>query len=264
MSFSTSDFVGKKVYITSEESDDEIVVEGIGRLHYFIFKNFKCVGFFIKLPDVAMMFSRRDLFCHISSFSFFDRKIIVDSDFKNRSKKALKDFNIDLKTTVILDGQKVVTDSGEEVGFIENVVIDEDGSIKTFSVESGATSKALLGVRNLEGKFLKGYKSINEVKMMRANGAKNEGGGAIVVDDGALDIALTGGIAEKAAKKSVDITQRAKEYGQKASQASSPLREKAKDKMSQGGQVALEKLKESKQGIEGFASEFKKSFNGDK
>lgn len=261
MSFSTSEFIGKKVFLTKEEVDNEIHVESFGRLHYFIFQNFHCVGFFIKLPDVAMMFSRRDVFCHISSFSFADKKILLDKDFKSKSRIALEEDDIDLKTSVVIDGQKVVTASGEEIGFIENVQIDDFGKIQTIDVGSGATSNVLLGTRQLPMNLLKGYKNLNQAKIMRRAGSTNESDAAVIVDDEASNIALVGGFAEVAAKKSVAITQTAKECGQKAKEASSPILKKRRVRLKKVERSHLISLKKAKRGLSDLLLNSKKNYS---
>ena len=260
----TSEWIGKSAYITTDDDGSEISVKSLGRIHFFVFEGLSCIGALIKRPDVAYMFRRKDLFTSLNTFEIIDNTFILRGDFEKTSNAFLRENNIKLNTTVIWDGMNVKTRSGEMLGCVDTVCIDENsGEIDYIKVSNGATSGALLGSRVLSREYLVGFNSGEGARLL-TNGASDEESSAhVLVKDEAASVELSGGAAEKAAVASVKAQA-------KASKAARDIKEKvqpaldagkgaARKAASTGGDVASRKFKETKDGVIGFKDEFLKA-----
>lgn len=264
----TSEWVGKPAYIKTSEDDSEIAVKMVGRVHFFAFEQQTCVGVFIKRPDVAMMFRRKDLFAAISTFEIVDNTLILDGDFEKKSKEYLSNNKIKLDLTLIWDGMEVVSQSGGNIGSVDGVCVDESsGKIDHIDVSAGATSNVLLGQRKIDTELLVGFVQGGGARLMKAGTALECQSGCILVKDEALQIPLEGGVAQKAAVASVKAQVAAKQTANKVREKSGPAYQKTKETAGKlakdGAKVAGKKYEETKQGLLGFKSEFLKAYKNE-
>lgn len=265
MNINSADWIGKKIFVETEEDDEQVCVNQIGRIHFFVFDGLSFVGVLIKRPDVAMMFRRKDIFVSCGNFYIADDTFIVKADYDSKSKKFLRDRQIKLDCTVVWDGMDVKTQSGEFLGAVDCVSFDTDtAEVDSILVSAGATSNALLGKREIPKSLLCGF-SDGGVKLVRATDASSDTSGFILVSDEAKDIPLSGGAVTAAAKTSVAASVAAKKAAHDFSESAKPKIENAKvaagDLSVKAASAVGKKYEESKLGILGFGREFKNALN---
>ena len=297
MSFSTADYFGRQVYLTTDETDDCVTVKKIGRLHHFIFTQNKCVGVLVKRPDVALMFHRKDIFAPLAAINFQTRTIILDADYEKQGNEFLKQSKIKLTQTFVYDGMTVQCESGRVLGCIDSVVCSSGGQISSIQISDGATSDKLLGLRTLPAELLIGMKSgTGAARLVSTDGGEDEGVGVFVVKDEAENVKLKGGATQKLAVGTIKAKNKAAETAVKAKDKAMPMVSKGKDKavdlakkgaakakekatpVLEGGKDAAVDLAEEgamrvkekaerdteefKKGFSGFKEEFKKAYSG--
>ena len=298
MSFSTSEYIGRQAYLTTSETDDCVTVKKMGRLHYFIFSQNKCVGVLVKRPDVALMFRRKDVFAPLKAINFQSKTIILDSDYEKQGNDFLKGSKIKLTQTFVYDGMTVQCENGTKLGCIDSVMCDSKGRISSIQVSDGATSDKLLGFRTVPAELLVGMKNgTGAVRLVSTDGDDDEGVGVFVVKDEAEEIKFKGGATQKLAVSTIKAKNKAVKTAGKAKDAAMPMVAKGKDKAvdlakkgaskakekatpvleggkdaavdlaEEGVQRAKEKAErdteEFKKGFKGFKEEFKKAYKGD-
>ena len=260
MSFSTSEYVGRQAYLTTDETDEEVTVKKIGRVHFFVFSKNECVGVFVKRPDVVMMVRRKDIFAPLSSINFQKKSIILDANYEKRGKAFLKERNIKLSQTFVYDGMCVEAEGGKSLGTIDNVVCDANGKVLSVEVSDGVASDKLLGTRTVPAELLVGMKvGTGGARLVSTSDNADEGCGVFVVKEEAASIKFAGGAAEKAAVTSAKVATQVKE---KAVPAISKGKDVSKDLAKKGVKTAGKNFETTKKGILGFKDEFKKAYSG--
>ena len=298
MSFSTTDYIGRQAYVTTQETDEAVTVKKFGRVHHFIFKENKCVGVLVKRPDVACMFRRKDVFAPLSAVNFQSKTIILDANYEAQATDFLKKNKVKLSQTFVYDGMAVQCESGEALGCIDSVVCDAKGVVASILVSDGATSDKLLGLRAVPAELLVGMKSgTGAARLVSTDGGEDEGVGVFVVKDEAQEIKFKGGATQKLAVNTIKAKNKAAETAVKAKDAAMPMVAKGKDKAvdlakkgaakakekatpvleggkdaatdlaQEGVQRAKEKAErdtaEFKKGFKGFKEEFKRAYSGE-
>lgn len=269
MSFSTAELLNRQALVTTDETDDEVVVEKVGRVHFFVFAKNRCIGLLVKRPDAALMFRRKDLFAPIQSCYFQDKAVIIDKDYEEVGKKFLKDNNLSLAKTFVWDGMDVFTQSGTKLGSVNTVECKNNGEVIKLHVTNGATADALLGRREIPAELVLGMKQgTGGARLMSTDKSHEyEGEGALLVKDEAQKISLEGGAAEKAAVGTVMAKKKATQAAEFVKENAAPTAEKAKEvatkAASEGTRAVGKKYDEVKTGIFGFKDEFMKSFKGE-
>lgn len=298
MSFSTSEYLGRQAFLTTDETENCVTVQKIGRVHYFVFSGKKCVGVLVKRPDVALMFRRKDIFAPIASINFQTKSIILNSDYEKQGNNFLKQNNIKLAQTFVYDGMTVQCENGTTLGCIDSVVCDAAGSILSIQVSDGAASDKLLGLRTFSAELLVGMKKgTGAARLVSMEDGENEGVGVFVVKDEAQGVTFRGGAAQKLAVGTVKAKNKAAETAVKAKDKAMPMVIKGKDKAADiakkgaakarekatpimedgmgttadfaesGVQVVKDKAgrdtEEIKKGFQGFREEFKKAYSGE-
>ena len=270
MSFSTADYLGRQVYLTTDETDDCVTVKKIGRLHHFIFSKNKCVGVLVKRPDAALMFHRKDLFAPLKAINFQTKSIILDADYEKQGNVFLKQSKIKLTQTFVYDGMTVQCESGRDLGCIDAVICEPDGKILNIQISDGATSDKLLGLRTLPAELLLGMKSgTGAARLVSTDGGEDEGVGVFVVKDEAENIKLKGGATQKLAVGTVKAKNKAADVAVKAKDKAMPVVSKVKDKAPEFAGEGVHRAKkkaehdteEFKKGFLGFKEEFKRAYS---
>jgi uncharacterized protein YrrD len=274
--FSTSRYIGKQAYLTTDETDEELTVKKIGRVHHFVFDKKVCIGVLIKRPDVAMMFRRKDIFASLSSLTFQSGTVILDADYEDKANEFLKKKKINLAHTFVYDGMTVNCENGKELGTVDSITCNSSGKIEELKISDGAMSDALLGVRNVPGEYVIGVKAgTGTARLVSTEGDGEEDFGVLVVNDDAGEVTFAGGASEKLAAGSVVAKKKAGEYAGKLKEKATPALEKGKEKAidlgkkgaQKGKEKATEKakrdLESTKKGFIGFKDEFKKAYKGD-
>lgn len=271
MVFSTYRSINKPVFIATGETDDEIVVKKAGRIHFFAFDlENRCVGIFVKRPDVALMFQRHDLFAPLSACSFNDEGVILDSNYKMITNDLKKD-GLDPKLALVLDGMYVFTENGEQIGIVDDINCDvKSGAIENIVVSGGGVADCLLGKCVLDASLIIGVKTgSGSTKLMTTDDKSDTGLGALIVKEESKLIKADGGLVKKVAISSVKAKNKTSQVVGSVKDRTSPrvnfAKEKAGSYAKKGKKVAIKTISDTKKGIVGFKDEFLKEYqNKDK
>lgn len=178
--FFTKDASKQRIFIYSKKNR----LKKYGAIRRVIFHPAKAqaVGVVVKRPDLLLMFKRKERFVAFDRLEEVERGYCVVDKQDSWDEAACKRLGVKFDECIIWDYMPVRTLSGQELGQISNVAIDE----KTFwvdhiDVSSGSVNRAILGSSDIPVKFIRGYSQ-----------------GAIVVSDEVGEVEESGGAAAKA------------------------------------------------------------------
>ena len=208
--------------ITTDELTGVRVIGGkkgtkrIGKVRRFVFhpKEKRVVGFVVKRPDLLWMFRRKDLFVAVSGYEIEDGRIVVSNDPAATNRAACKALGVDWDACVLWVGLPVMTEDGDALGVVGSVTFDrKTGAVDSITTDSGATANALLGKREIPANLVKGFRRGMGAALAQtgAEGKESEEVvlGAILVAEEARDIAVEGGLAEKAGEATAVVVDKA-------------------------------------------------------
>lgn len=209
----------------------------IGKVRRFVFhpSEKRVIGFTVKRPDAALMFHRKDLFVALNGFYLEDGQVVVKDEASATDHGAIKALGVDWDACVIWVGMPVVTQSGQFLGYVDEVTFDsQTGAVHSFKTENGAANDVILGKRTVPGKLVKGFKrgiGMAIAPMGQYNGEDPDEAaetGAILVADEVLDLSAEGGAAAAAGKATAVVADKAKKGAAKAKDAASAQAQRAK------------------------------------
>lgn len=269
---STRKLVDKKVFGGKDHA------KHLGKVKAFIFhpKEKRCVGFVVKRPDVALMFHRDDLFVAFDSFKLEDDgDIYVSQKADATGDKACERLGIDWNTCLVWRGLPVVTEAGETIGIVGDVVYDgKTGVVESLKVDANASANALLGRRNIDTELIKGFRTgigapLLPTDMAEYNDDAAAVCGGILVANEVKDI-VTEGLADMAGRKAGELSVKARVKAAQAKPKAEALANTAKDAASRGAQTAGkainkgakfagERLAQTRSAIAAFKEEYDKA-----
>lgn len=208
----------------------------IGKVRRFVFHpdQKRLMGFIVKRPDRALMFHRSDLFVALDSVSFQEHGLLITDEAKGTGAAAINRLELDWNRCVMWVGMPLVTQSGESLGYVGDVLFDsQTGKVQSLRIDDGLASRALLGNTDVPASLVKGFRwgigdKLRDLDDDLAEDpeiqdeSENLNRGAILLSDEALELRPEGGFAEAAARGSVTAVQKTKD-------AAASLKEKAKD-----------------------------------
>jgi uncharacterized protein YrrD len=148
------------------------------------------VGLQVTRPDVALMIEQSDRFLALDRCRVTSSKVVVTDDKDAWGGRAARRLGIDWDTTVIWRDMPVSTESGESLGRLADAAFDPDsGAIGAVRLSGGAVADSAIGVRDLESGLVRGFD-----------------GQAIIVSDSAIEVDLSGGVADSAGKTAAAAT----------------------------------------------------------
>lgn len=190
----------------------------IGKVRSFVFhpKGKRVIGFIVKRPDFLWMFKRKDLFVSIDGYDLIDGRVVVKPVPEATDKAACKSLGVDWDDCVLWVGMPLLSEDEESLGVVGNVTFNQlTGSIYSVEANTGATANALLGRREIPAELIRGFKRGIGVALTQT-GEPEEGLavadshlGAILVSNEAKDIAVEGGLAEKAGQATAVVSDKA-------------------------------------------------------
>ena len=137
----------------------------------------RLVGYIIARPDFLFMVKRRDRFLAYDAFRVVDGRVVATIDKDSWDEPACQRLGIDWDKCLILEGMKLVTESGDRVGMIDSAEYDEKtGEVISIQVGDGMASKAILGVSSIPIDLIVGYKNGQVVARAAASDFQSEGG----------------------------------------------------------------------------------------
>lgn len=254
---STNQLMNKKVIAPQGRKEKE---KRIGKVRRFVFhpREKRCIGFIVKRPDAALMFRRKDLFVAIDRIRIEDDEVHVDGADGSMGASAIKRLGVEWNNCVLWVGMQVISESGEGLGNVGNVLFDEEtGRVSAIELDSGATARALLGKSTIPADLIKGFRfgvgsRLSGYQDEVADDEEDEEDlqeedlGAILVSDKALELQPEGGLAEKAGRASVTAAVKGREAAEKAKVAGADLAEKVKAKSAEVAEQTKASVEESK------------------
>lgn len=258
--------------ITTDELTGVRVVGGkkgtkrIGKVRRFVFhpKEKRVVGFVVKRPDLLWMFRRKDLFVAVSGYEIEDGRIVVSNDPAATNRAACKALGVDWDACVLWVGLPVMTEDGDALGVVGSVTFDrKTGVVDSITTDSGATANALLGKREIPASLVKGFRRGMGAALAQT-GAEGEESeevvlGAILVAEAARDIAVEGGLAEKAGEATAVVVDKAHTAVDKAKPVASAAAKKTGEVVNKGAYATGKQIAATKGMFSGFKEEYDKA-----
>lgn len=238
----------------------------IGKVRRFVFhpKEKRVVGFVVKRPDLLWMFRRKDLFVAVSGYEIEDGRIVVSNDPAATNRAACKALGVDWDACVLWVGLPVMTEDGDALGVVGSVTFDrKTGVVDSVTTDSGATANALLGKREIPANLVKGFRRGMGAALAQT-GAEGEESeevvlGAILVAEEARDIAVEGGLAEKAGEATAVVVDKAHTAVDKAKPVASAAAKKTGEVVNKGAYAMGKQIAATKGMFSGFKEEYDKA-----
>ncbi len=222
----------------------------LGKISHAIFhpSEPRVVGFLVSRSDIALMIKRSDVFIAFDSLTEVDDFLYVASEAKDATgKQALARLGVDLDKCSIWKGLPIVTDDGEEVGKVGDVIYDEaTGAVDHVSVYSNAVDKAVKGQREIPLELVLGIEDIK-----------------LIVGSDALGIEQSEGLAEKAGSAIGTAKVAAAKAGRTISEKAPKVASKAGSAAQTGAYKLGRQLGKTKGMFSSFKEEFEKGMRGD-
>lgn len=258
--------------ITTDELTGVRVIGGkkgtkrIGKVRRFVFhpKEKRVVGFVVKRPDLLWMFRRKDLFVAVSGYEIEDGRIVVSNDPAATNRAACKALGVDWDACVLWVGLPVMTEDGDALGVVGSVTFDrKTGVVDSVTTDSGATANALLGKREIPANLVKGFRRGMGAALTQT-GAEGEESeevvlGAILVAEEARNIAVEGGLAEKAGEATAVVVDKAHTAVDKAKPVASAAAKKTGEVVNKGAYATGKQIAATKGMFSGFKEEYDKA-----
>ena len=258
--------------ITTDELTGVRVIGGkkgtkrIGKVRRFVFhpKEKRVVGFVVKRPDLLWMFRRKDLFVAVSGYEIEDGRIVVSNDPAATNRAACKALGVDWDACVLWVGLPVMTEDGDALGVVGSVTFyRKTGVVDSITTDSGATANALLGKREIPASLVKGFRRGMGAALAQT-GAEGEESeevvlGAILVAEAARDIAVEGGLAEKAGEATAVVVDKAHTAVDKAKPVASAAAKKTGEVVNKGAYATGKQIAATKGMFSGFKEEYDKA-----
>ncbi len=263
--------MAKQQLITTDELMGVRVIGGkkgtkrIGKVCRFVFhpKEKRVVGFVVKRPDLLWMFRRKDLFVSINGYDVKDGRIVVRNEPSATNRAACKELGVEWDDCVLWVGLPVMTNDGETLGVVGSVSFNRTtGAIESIGTDSGATANALLGKREIPASLVKGFKRGIGAALARTGEEGQEDDdvvlGAVLVADEARDIAVEGGLAEKAGEATAVVVDKAHTAVDKAKPVASAAAKKTGEVVNKGAYATGKQIAATKGMFSGFKEEYEK------
>lgn len=265
---STSELVGKRVLADKSSAKNPDVAKMMGKVRHCVFHPSKraCVGFVVKRPDLLWMFRRKDVFVALNGYDMVDGRIVVHQDAAATDKGACKALGINWDDCVLWAGLPVIGENGKQYGLVGEVLFDaKTGEVDTLQVTQGATANALLGVREIPGSLIRGFKrGIGAALSVNGETGDEPQLGAILVSDEVAQLGTEGGLAEKAGEATAVVAERARETVDAVKPAVSTATKAAGKAVNKGAYATGRQIKRASGMFAAFKEEYDKARHDDK
>lgn len=263
--YTTKDLYGKRVVGGKKGT------KRIGKVRRFVFhpSEKRCLGFFVKRPDLLLMFRRKDLFVPVDGFEWEDGRVrLSDPNLKDYNGPAVcKELGIEWDRCTMWEAMPILTEDGEEFGRVGNVeFLKQSGKVTSIIADKGAFDKALLGQLEIPAAYIRGFKlGVGGTEIV--NDAEPEEGevqtGAILVSDEVRDIVVEGGLAEKGGKAAAVAQNKVNEAKEKAAPKVHEAAHAANEASQKAAYVTGRQIGRTKGMFTDFKNSFDKALNGE-
>jgi len=185
----------------------------IGKILRAVFhpETFKLMGYLVDRPEIAFMYKPPDRFLAYDAYRIIDGRVVATIDRDSWDIPACERLGLDWDAALLLEGMPLVTAGGVKLGSIDSVEYDErSGKPLAFLMTDGLAAKALIGSASIPAELLVRYQD-----------------GGLVVKNEAMDVAMQGGLAERAGEQAAIAAENIKEGTAKVAQAASEVTAKA-------------------------------------
>ncbi len=157
----TGELVGKRVLRDKSTPKKPEAVGRLGKVRHCVFhpNQRRFVGFIVKRPDLLWMFRRKDVFVAYNGYDVIDGRIVVLQKPEATDKGACRALGVDYDDCVLWADLPVISEDGTVYGIVGDVSFDpKTGEVRSLTVSQGATANALLGVKEIPGSMIRGFK----------------------------------------------------------------------------------------------------------
>ena len=191
-----------------------------------------------------------------------DGRIVVSQAPEATGKGACKAMGVNYDDCVLWAGLPVIGEDGTVYGTVGDVSFDpKTGEVRSLTVTQGATANALLGVREIPGHLIRGFKR-GIGTALSVNG-QDEGEepilGAILVSDEVAELAVEGGLAAKAGEATAVVADRARETVEAVKPAVSTATKAAGKAVNKGAYATGRQIKRASGMFSAFKEEYDKA-----
>lgn len=260
----TGEIVGKRVLLDKSTPKKPEAVKRLGKVRHCVFHptQRRFVGFIVKRPDLLWMFRRKDVFVAYNGYDVVDGRIVVSQAPEATGKGACKAMGVNYDDCVLWAGLPVMGEEGTVYGTVGDVSFDpKTGEVRSLTVTQGATANALLGVREIPGHLIRGFKR-GIGTALSVNG-QDEGEepilGAILVSDEVAELAVEGGLAAKAGEATAVVADRARETVEAVKPAVSTATKAAGKAVNKGAYATGRQIKRASGMFSAFKEEYDKA-----
>ena len=243
----TGEIVGKRVLLDKSTPKKPEAVKRLGKVRHCVFHptQRRFVGFIVKRPDLLWMFRRKDVFVAYNGYDVVDGRIVVSQAPEATGKGACKAMGVNYDDCVLWAGLPVIGEDGTVYGTVGDMSFDpKTGEVRSLTVTQGATANALLGVREIPGHLIRGFK---------------RGIGAILVSDEVAELAVEGGLAAKAGEATAVVADRARETVEAVKPAVSTATKAAGKAVNKGAYATGRQIKRASGMFSAFKEEYDKA-----
>lgn len=264
----TGEIVGKRVFLDRSTPKRPEAIKRLGKVRHCVFHPIqrRFVGFIVKRPDLLWMFHRKDVFVAYNGYDVVDGRILVLQDAGATDKGACKALGVDYDDCVLWAGLPVIGEDGTVYGTVGDVSFDpKTGEVRFLAVTQGATANALLGVREIPGSMIRGFRR-GIGTALSVNGqadAENPELGAILVSDEVAELAVEGGLAAKAGEATAVVADRARETVEAVKPAVSTATKAAGKAVNAGAFATGRQIKRASGMFSAFKEEYDKARKDD-
>ena len=260
----TGELVGKRVLRDKSTPKKPEAVGRLGKVRHCVFHptQRRFVGFIVKRPDLLWMFRRKDVFVALGGYTMVDGRVVVSRSPEATDKGACKALGVNYDDCVLWGGLPVIGEDGTVYGSVGDVTFDEEtGEVETLQVTQGATANALLGVREIPGSMIRGFRR-GIGTALSVNGqadAENPELGAILVSDEVAELTVEGGLAAKAGEATAVVAERARETVEAVKPAVSGATKAAGKAVNAGAYATGRQIKRASGMFAAFKEEYDKA-----
>ena len=177
-----------------------------------------------------------------------------------------KALGVNYDDCVLWAGLPVMGEDGTVYGTVGDVSFDpKTGDVRSMKVTQGATANALLGVKEIPGSMIRGFKR-GIGTALAVNGQAEEAEpvlGAILVSDEVAELAAEGGLAAKAGEATAVVADRARETVEAVKPAVSTATKAAGKAVNAGAYATGRQIKRASGMFSAFKEEYDKARKDD-
>lgn len=258
-----SELVGKRVFADRSSAKKPDAAKKLGKVRHCVFHptQRRCIGFIVKRPDLLWMFHRKDMFVALDGYNMVDGRVLVKRDPEATDKGACKALGVNWDDCVLWAGLPVIAEDGTVFGTVGDVTFErKGGEVESIQVTQGATANALLGVREIPGSLIRGFKrGIGTALSVSGQEGEEPVLGAILVADEAADLSVEGGLAAKAGEATAVVADRARETVESVKPAVSSATKAAGKAVNKGAYATGRQIKRASGMFSAFKEEYDKA-----